>query len=83
MTNHVNVPENELGTYVGGKKGSRTVYWIDIKKCISCGLCEESCPAKAISKFDGFHMAVSHAMCAGCGVCASICPKEAVGTMEI
>ena len=83
MTENRKVSEEVLASTSGGKKEPRTIYRINRKECISCGLCESSCPAEAIRKPDGFHMVISPAMCAGCGLCAGICPKEAIEAAEI
>ncbi len=55
------------------------------KKCVSCGLCIQSCPTGAI----GFSEIIDHQMdavarlenpknCIGCSFCKAICPVEAI-----
>ena len=52
--------------------------------CRDCGLCEEICPQKAISRSDmpagGFEYVVDSERCIGCGFCAGACPT---GVWEI
>ena len=46
-------------------------------KCISCGLCEEICPKKAIAnKPKGAH--IDYSKCIKCYCCHEICPEEAI-----
>jgi len=46
--------------------------------CRDCGLCEEICPQKAISRAEtagkGFEYRVDSERCIGCGFCAGACP---------
>jgi len=44
--------------------------------CNACGVCEDRCPAKAITVDDAAAIDVS--LCIGCGLCASACPTEAI-----
>ncbi len=44
--------------------------------CNACGLCEDRCPAKAISVDGTAKIDVS--LCIGCGLCASACPTDAI-----
>ncbi len=78
-------------TEVGEVKGSPGDYsitlrhaprYVDIKKCISCGLCAKKCPSNAI--FLPFAQAVPQAYmidmsrCKRCGVCVKACPRDAI-----
>ncbi len=49
---------------------------VDVDTCTGCGLCEDSCPVKAIT-VDGM-ASVDLTQCIGCGVCVSQCPDEAL-----
>ncbi len=49
---------------------------INTDDCTACGLCEDRCPAKAISIDDV--AVVDLSLCIGCGLCASACPTDAI-----
>ena len=49
---------------------------IDQGKCRRCGLCQRSCPAKAIQGDGPF--AIDYAACIRCFCCHELCPHEAV-----
>ena len=44
--------------------------------CISCNLCVNNCPQKAISQKDNKYVSADN-NCIGCGICAAVCPKKA------
>jgi len=49
--------------------------FIDVKKCVLCGSCQEKCPEYAIaydSENDCF--VVLKEKCIGCGICIKCCP---------
>ena len=46
---------------------------INPKKCISCALCKNVCPQKAINDFK-----IDENKCIGCTKCNEICPKDAI-----
>lgn len=46
------------------------------ENCISCGLCEEECPAKNIVFIDGT-VTWKH-QCESCMRCIQICPQKAI-----
>jgi formate hydrogenlyase subunit 6/NADH:ubiquinone oxidoreductase subunit I len=61
-----------------GYRGRQT---LDTEKCISCGLCERDCPAKAIELVDvsGKRMPKFYLdRCIFCYQCAESCPREAI-----
>ena len=43
--------------------------------CISCRLCEKSCPIGAITLTDGKIAVINYEKCTGCGTCVSKCPR--------
>ena len=45
--------------------------------CISCGACEGTCPAGAISEGDGQYV-IDADTCMECGACAVGCPAGAI-----
>jgi formate hydrogenlyase subunit 6 len=66
----VEVPEGYRG---------RHIFYPD--KCISCGLCERDCPAKAIElvEVSGKRMPMFYLdRCIFCYQCAESCPREAI-----
>ncbi|NLL56692.1 MAG: 4Fe-4S binding protein [Clostridiales bacterium] len=46
-------------------------------KCISCGVCEDSCPVSAISAGED-RFVINADECISCGACADTCPQEAI-----
>ena len=50
---------------------------LDSDKCVGCGLCQKSCPNKAISLVEDKPV-MEKARCLLCGRCISACPKEAL-----
>ena len=46
-------------------------------ECISCGVCVEECPARAISE-GADRCVIDAAQCTDCGACAGACPNEAI-----
>ncbi|MEE4165803.1 MAG: RNase adapter RapZ [Desulfocapsaceae bacterium] len=51
---------------------------IDRERCISCGLCIDICPDKALAAGSDKIAEVVASSCMGCGHCQAICPVEAV-----
>jgi len=54
---------------------------VDEEGCTGCGLCEMSCPFKAIRVQDtdrGRKAMVVEASCKGCGMCGAGCPQRAI-----
>ena len=49
----------------------------DYDTCVSCGLCAESCPPRAISMLNG-RPVVNVEKCIRCFCCHELCPKKAV-----
>lgn len=58
--------------YIGSQKA-----FIDIEKCVNCGICNEHCKFDAIEKKDGSYF-VNEYKCEGCGVCEYVCPQKAI-----
>ena len=53
---------------------------VDHESCVSCGLCEERCPAGAIAVVD--QAQVDGLRCLGCGVCTLACPEGALSLVR-
>ena len=54
---------------------------VDIKRCVACGKCVQTCPFGAIELFDfrGQQKArVIETVCQGCGLCSATCPQGAI-----
>jgi heterodisulfide reductase subunit A len=54
---------------------------VDIKRCVGCGKCIQTCPFGAIEEMDfrGEPKAsVIETVCQGCGICTSTCPQGAI-----
>ena len=49
--------------------------------CISCCVCEASCPTNAISAGDG-KFVIDADSCIDCGLCVSTCPVDAIKPPE-
>jgi formate hydrogenlyase subunit 6/NADH:ubiquinone oxidoreductase subunit I len=61
--------------------GFRGRHILDPEKCISCGLCEKDCPAKAIElvEVSGKKMPMFYLdRCVFCYQCVEACPREAI-----
>lgn len=56
-------------------------YIVDAAKCISCTLCVQKCPVKAIEMVDG-KAVIDIEKCIGCGICANVCPTKAIDKIE-
>lgn len=66
---------------VRAPEGYRGRHLFDPEKCISCGLCERDCPAKAIElvEVSGKRMPKFFLdRCIFCYLCAEGCPREAI-----
>lgn len=66
---------------VQAPEGYRGRHIFNPEKCISCGLCERDCPAKAIElvPFSGKRMPKFFLdRCIFCYLCAEACPREAI-----
>lgn len=61
--------EKEKTDFIGLQRA-----YIDVEKCIQCGLCHQNCKFEAID----FNIQVDLGKCEGCGVCEYICPNEAI-----
>ncbi|MBW2016959.1 MAG: 4Fe-4S binding protein [Deltaproteobacteria bacterium] len=53
---------------------------VDPERCVACGICEGSCPAKAITVREV--PLVDPQLCMGCGICVEQCPKGALSLLD-
>jgi len=53
-------------------------YFVDVDRCVSCGICYNVLKCRAISKAPGGKAYIDPALCVGCGVCAEVCPVGAI-----
>lgn len=51
---------------------------IDRERCVGCGLCENTCPPRAITLDDEDKPVVDLGICIYCAECADACPVEAI-----
>ena len=49
---------------------AKRVASIDKKRCVACGVCENTCPLAAVKVHRGCYAVVEEAVCVGCGKCA-------------
>ncbi len=52
--------------------------WVDQARCVSCGVCVETCPVGAIALDAAEKAAIDESGCIRCGACHGACPQEAV-----
>ena len=53
---------------------------VDLKKCVACGVCEESCPVpeKAVHSGNGKKAKYDYKKCIRCYCCQEMCPVKAI-----
>lgn len=57
---------------------SKRVAVADKKRCVACGVCENTCPLNAIKVHRGCYSVVEEEKCVGCGKCEKFCPAECI-----
>ncbi|WP_423792496.1 4Fe-4S binding protein [Methanocaldococcus indicus] len=53
-------------------------YYIDLDKCVKCGICERFCPTKAIKVERRKSFNINLDLCIGCGACQEVCPRKVI-----
>lgn len=69
---------SEIDKVPAGKSGLIAV--VDSEKCVSCGVCQETCPTGAISVEETAR--IDPKKCTGCGECIAGCPTTALSLRE-
>ncbi len=57
-------------------KDTRFQVFIDVRKCVGCGICAQVCPRNAIAVNEVAK--IDHGKCDGCGRCVAKCPQNAL-----
>ena len=52
------------------------------KRCVACGVCENTCPLAAVKVYHGCYAVVEETVCVGCGKCAKSCPAGCIEMKE-
>ena len=55
---------------------------VDNKRCVACGVCENTCPLVAVKVHRGCYAVVEETLCVGCGKCAKSCPAGCIEMKE-
>lgn len=67
-----------IGTLQMALGGGRQRWRIDGEACVSCGLCQKSCPLSLPVARDKEQGVIGSRDCLKCGLCAEVCPKKAI-----
>lgn len=57
-------------------KASQWKAFVDVEKCLGCGICQEVCPVGAVEVNE--YAQIRMHSCIGCGRCVQECPQEAL-----
>jgi len=52
--------------------------WVDLEKCIGCGICANVCKVQKAIKIESKKAVINSANCFGCGACIDACPQRAI-----
>ncbi len=52
-------------------------YYVEARKCVGCGDCENICPVQAISIIDGKSV-IDPELCIECDLCVKVCTYDAI-----
>ena len=56
---------------------SKGPYYVESKKCVGCGDCENICPTSAITILDG-RSVIDPELCIECDICVKVCTYDAI-----
>lgn len=66
-----------------GTKHWQKEWQVSIKKrCVACGVCENTCPLAAAKVYHGCYAVIEETVCVGCGKCAKSCPAGCIEMKE-
>lgn len=57
---------------------SKRYAFVDRRRCVSCGACQNECPKGAVSVWRGCYAVVRTDNCVGCAKCEKVCPSCAI-----
>jgi formate hydrogenlyase subunit 6/NADH:ubiquinone oxidoreductase subunit I len=60
----------------GAPEASQWKAFVDVKKCVGCGVCQDVCPVGAIVASESAR--IETGLCIGCGRCVQECPQRAL-----
>lgn len=66
----------------GTKHWQKRVASVDKKRCVACGVCENTCPLAAAKVYHGCYVVIEETVCVGCGKCAKSCPAGCIEMKE-
>ena len=61
---------------------SKRLAVVETNGCVACGVCENTCPLRAIKIHRGCYAKVEQDRCVGCGKCVKVCPAGCVDVKE-
>jgi ferredoxin len=60
------------------KREAKNMPWVNEDLCVSCGVCVDDCPVRAITLKENQAAVIDEDECIRCGRCHDVCPQEAV-----
>ncbi len=63
-------------------KNLKKIFFVDAEKCISCTICVQKCPTKAIEMINT-KAVIDVEKCINCGICEKVCPPKAISQIDI
>ena len=72
----------EIQNLKGEQSIAKRMASVDKKRCVACGVCENTCPLAAVKVYHGCYAVVEETVCVGCGKCAKSCPAGCIEMKE-